>query len=177
MNRFELSAIRHCMRMKSVTLPVDVSWAVLGFAGNGTTSLIMHLHGHPELEVFYEPDRWEALEEHFCLSRDVLRTCHHADWCLSSVSSRRHSLEQVACVVRNAPATCGALTPIRGEQYSLINVAVPVLRMHRKAHSRLWQRDLGNNLEWLVTPAGATYSADSSRYRHELPASGHQILL
>lgn len=44
---------------------LDVSWAVLGFAGTGTTSLVMNLHGHPELELIYEPDQRFVLEEHF----------------------------------------------------------------------------------------------------------------
>ena len=60
-NRFELIAISHCMQVEINEIVgwagLDVSWAVLGFAGTGTTFLVMNSHGHPDLEFIYEPEQ------------------------------------------------------------------------------------------------------------------------
>eukprot|EP00928_Gymnodinium_smaydae_P097668 TRINITY_DN8904_c0_g3_i1.p1 TRINITY_DN8904_c0_g3~~TRINITY_DN8904_c0_g3_i1.p1 ORF type:complete len:522 (-),score=112.64 TRINITY_DN8904_c0_g3_i1:94-1659(-) len=35
---------------------LDLSWAILGFGGGGTSSVAWNLHQHPDLELLYEPD-------------------------------------------------------------------------------------------------------------------------
>ncbi|CAK0796937.1 unnamed protein product, partial [Prorocentrum cordatum] len=46
---------------------LDVSWAILGFAGSGTSTLAWNLHQHPELELLYDPAQMSVGEEHFFL--------------------------------------------------------------------------------------------------------------
>ena len=66
-SRFEVHAIQHCMQVEVNEIEgwdeLDVSWAVLGFAGTGTTSLVMNFDCHPGLEFIYQPVQSIGLED------------------------------------------------------------------------------------------------------------------
>lgn len=67
--RKEIPLMRNMMEVRAQELAswheLDVSWAVLGFPGTGTTTLMRRLHSHPEIEALWEPQQAAVMEEHF----------------------------------------------------------------------------------------------------------------
>lgn len=113
----ELPAVRRMMRVEVQEMAswdqIELSWAVLGFPGMGTSSLMMNLHMHPEFEAVYAQEEFKCWEEHFFLYGRI----HHLPLAsdVAAINARRIKLDasstMVASRLRGVKRTSYVMSP------------------------------------------------------------------